>query len=94
MQAFLLDIWQKTQTTIVFVTHSIPEAVFLSNRVVIMSPRPGRVAEIVGVDLPYPRNEDTREHELYFDALTRVREIIRSTSTNALLVDQALEETG
>jgi NitT/TauT family transport system ATP-binding protein len=81
MNALLLQIWEKTQTTIIFVTHSIPEAVFLANRVVIMSPRPGRVSEIVTVDLPYPRDEDTRELEQYFELITQVREFIRSTET-------------
>ena len=57
----LLSIWQQLGSTVVFVTHSISEAVFLSTRVVVMSPRPGRIAGIVAIDLPYPRTVETRE---------------------------------
>lgn len=56
----LLKIWSKTQKTIIFVTHSIEEAVFLSDRVVVMSARPGRIKEIVSIDMPRPRGNDTR----------------------------------
>ena len=70
-------IWEQTGTTIVFVTHSIPEAVFLSSRVVVMSPRPGRVTRIIDVDLPRPRTDDTRENERYFELVTQVREALR-----------------
>jgi NitT/TauT family transport system ATP-binding protein len=72
----LLDIWARTGTTILFVTHSIPEAVFLSTRVVVMSARPGRISNIVDVDLPQPRNEMTREDERYFAIVTQVREAL------------------
>ena len=70
-------IWDQTGTTIVFVTHSIPEAVFLSSRVVVMSPRPGRITRIIEIDLPRPRNDDTRESERYFELVTEVREALR-----------------
>jgi len=78
MNGEVLRIWQQTGTTIVFVTHSIPEAVFLSSRVVVMSARPGRITKVVDVDLPRPRNEDNREQRRYFDLVTEVREALRS----------------
>ena len=77
LNAELLDIWSETQTTVIFVTHSIPEAVFLSSRVVVMSPRPGRIAETIEIDLPYPRGEATREEDRYYELVTEVREAIR-----------------
>ena len=70
-------IWQQTGTTIVFVTHSIPEAVFLSSRVAVMSARPGRITRIIDIDLPRPRSDDTRETERYFELVTEVREALR-----------------
>jgi NitT/TauT family transport system ATP-binding protein len=72
----VLRIWEQTGTTVVFVTHSIPEAVYLSSRVVVMSARPGRITTIVDVDLPRPRGEATRESERYFQLITRVREAL------------------
>jgi NitT/TauT family transport system ATP-binding protein len=77
MNLELMGIWTRTRTTIVFVTHSIPEAVFLSSRVVVMSARPGRIARIVEVDLPQPRTVETRETERYFELVTEVREALR-----------------
>jgi NitT/TauT family transport system ATP-binding protein len=73
----LLNIWRETQTTIVFVTHSIAEAVFLSTRVVVMSPRPGRIEHIVAVDLPAARDVETREAPRYFALISEVRERLR-----------------
>ena len=78
MQTEVLDLWTKTNTTVVFVTHSIPEAVFLSTRVVVMSPRPGRIATTIDIDLPQPRNDDTREDPRFFEMLTEVREALRA----------------
>ena len=74
----VLRIWEQTGTTIVFVTHSIPEAVFLSSRVVVMSARPGRITKVVDIDLPRPRNDETRETERYFALITEVREALRA----------------
>jgi NitT/TauT family transport system ATP-binding protein len=79
LQGELLRIWGETGTTIVFVTHSIGEAVFLSTRVVVMSARPGRIVGIVPVDLPYPRDINTREAPAYFAKVTEVRELLRGT---------------
>jgi NitT/TauT family transport system ATP-binding protein len=72
----LLRIWEASKSTVVFVTHSIAEAVFLSTRAVVMSPRPGRIADIVGIDLPYPRGAQTREEPRYFELVTQVREAL------------------
>jgi NitT/TauT family transport system ATP-binding protein len=77
MNLELMRIWTRTRTTVVFVTHSIPEAVFLSTRVVVMSPRPGRIARIVDIDLPQPRTVETREQDRYFELVTEVREVLR-----------------
>jgi len=78
MNLELMRIWRETGTTIVFVTHSIPEAVFLSTRVVVMSPRPGRVSRVLTIDLPHPRTAETRLDERYFEMVTAVREALRS----------------
>ena len=79
MQAELLAVWggADTDTTVIFVTHSIAEAVFLSDRVVVMSPRPGRIANIVTIDLPRPRDVATRESLRFFELATQVRESLR-----------------
>ncbi len=83
MQMELLDIWRRTGKTVVFVTHSIPEAVFLSTRVIVMSPRPGRITEIIEVDLAQPRGIATREDPAYFAKLTEVREALRRAGAAA-----------
>jgi NitT/TauT family transport system ATP-binding protein len=73
----LLQIWEASGRTVVFVTHSISEAVFLSTRVVVMSARPGRIVGLVDIDLPQPRTIETRE-EARFAELTRdVRRLLR-----------------
>jgi NitT/TauT family transport system ATP-binding protein len=77
MNMELLKIWDRTQTTVIFVTHSIAEAVFLSTRVVVMSARPGRIESIIEIDLPRERTNDTRETEAYFRHVTAVREALR-----------------
>ena len=78
MQSELLRIRAETGTTVVFVTHSIPEAVFLSTRVVIMSSRPGTITEVVDIDLAEPRSDETREEQRFFELLTGVREGLRA----------------
>ncbi|MEY3796460.1 MAG: hypothetical protein RIS69_750 [Actinomycetota bacterium] len=77
MQSELLSICRASGTTVVFVTHSIPEAVYLSNRVVVMSPRPGRVTEIVDVSIEGERNDATRDNSAFFKGITSVREALR-----------------
>jgi len=76
MNMELLQIWEASGSTIVFVTHSISEAVFLSTRVVVMSPRPGRISETIPIDLPQPRSAGTREEPRFFELVTQVREAL------------------
>jgi NitT/TauT family transport system ATP-binding protein len=75
----LLKIWAETGSTIVFVTHSISEAVFLSTRVVVMSARPGRISNVIPIDLPQPRGEATREEPHFFELVTEVREALHGS---------------
>ena len=77
MQAELLGICAATSTTVVFVTHSIPEAVYLSDQVVVMSPRPGRITTIIDVGLGTGRHDDTREASEFYGKITEVREALR-----------------
>jgi NitT/TauT family transport system ATP-binding protein len=74
----LLRIWQASGSTVIFVTHSISEAVFLSTRVVVMSPRPGRITGIVDVDLPQPRTGRTREEPRFAELVRDVRRTLRA----------------
>ncbi len=78
MQTELVRITGETGAAVVFVTHSIPEAVYLSNRVVVMSPRPGRIRDILTVSLgsAAERTEELRENEAFFDNVSKVRELL------------------
>jgi NitT/TauT family transport system ATP-binding protein len=71
-------LWRSTGMTVIFVTHSIPEAVFLSSRIVVMSPRPGRIVDLIDVDLPDERGLDLRETPLFLRVANRVREALRA----------------
>lgn len=74
----LLQLWAATRKTVVFVTHSIPEAVFLSTHIVVMSPRPGRIHEIIASDLPVQRDLDVRETPEFLALAHRVRQGLRA----------------
>ena len=74
----LLRLWEHTQKTVIFVTHSIPEAVFLSSRIVVMSPRPGRILEVIDCNLPAKRTLDVRETPEFLDIAHRVRLALRA----------------
>jgi NitT/TauT family transport system ATP-binding protein len=78
----LLQIWRRMESTVVFVTHSISKTIFLSTRVVVMSPQPGRVAGIVEIDLEQPRSVDTREDPRFFEHVTTVRELLRGVGAD------------
>jgi NitT/TauT family transport system ATP-binding protein len=74
----LLKLWDKTRKTVVFVTHSIPEAVFLSTRIVVMSPRPGKIIDVIETDFPRSRSLDIRETPAFLEVAHRVREGLRA----------------
>jgi NitT/TauT family transport system ATP-binding protein len=74
----LLGLWRETGKTVVFVTHSIPEAVFLSTRIVVMSPRPGRIIDVIEGDLPADRTLDARETVEFQKIAHRVRDGLRA----------------
>jgi NitT/TauT family transport system ATP-binding protein len=74
----LLRLWNQTGKTVVFVTHSIPEAVFLSTRIVVMSPRPGRIIDVIACDFPRDRTLEIRETPAFLKIAQRVRTGLRS----------------
>ena len=74
----LLDLWQRTNKTIGFVTHSIPEAVYLSTKIVVMSPRPGRISDVIESPLPAERPLDIRDSPEFIEIAQRVREGLRA----------------
>jgi NitT/TauT family transport system ATP-binding protein len=76
MNLELLGIWQKAKKTVFFITHSIPEAVLLADRVVVMSPRPGRVVETLAIDLPRPRGLDMFGQPRAAGYVNRIREVL------------------
>lgn len=81
MNVELHRIWRETGTTVVLVTHSVAEAVYLANRVVVMSPRPGRIVETLDVDLPVDRDyAETMERQEFITVANRVRDLLGSSS--------------
>ena len=74
----LLDLWRRTNKTIGFVTHSIPEAVYLSTKIVVMSPRPGRISDVIESPLPAERPLDIRDSPEFIEIAQRVREGLRA----------------
>ena len=74
----LLDLWDRTKKTVVFVTHSIPEAVFLSTKIVVMSPRPGRIIDVIETNFPRKRSLYIRETPEFLAIAHRVREGLKA----------------
>jgi NitT/TauT family transport system ATP-binding protein len=74
----LLQLWDKTGKTVLFVTHSIPEAVFLSTKIVVMSPRPGRIIDIIDCNFPRKRTLEIRETLEFLKIAQRVRVGLRA----------------
>ncbi|WP_214469979.1 ABC transporter ATP-binding protein [Mesorhizobium sp. dw_380] len=83
LQGELLRIWGKIKTTVIFVTHSIDEAIFLADRVVVMTARPGAVKEIIDIDLPRPRDGDIRASAAFNDYRARVWDVLRDEVNKA-----------
>ena len=73
MNLELLRIWHEAKKTVLFITHSIPEAVFLGDRVIVMTPRPGKVSEIVNIDLPRPRTTALRDEPKFISYVRQIR---------------------
>jgi NitT/TauT family transport system ATP-binding protein len=86
----LLQIWAEVGSTVIFVTHSIQEAVFLSTQVAVMSARPGRIAGVVPIDLPQPRTATTREEPRFFELVTEVRERLHAAGADEVLEEATL----
>jgi NitT/TauT family transport system ATP-binding protein len=87
----LLRIWGEIGSTVIFVTHSISEAVFLSTRVVVMSARPGRITAVVPIDLPQPRTAETREEPKFFELVTEVRERLHAGGADQVVAEALVE---
>ena len=83
----LLRIWAELGSTVIFVTHSISEAVFLSTRVVVMSARPGRISAVVPIDLEQPRTAETREEPRFFELVTEVREALHAGGADEIVAE-------
>jgi len=79
----LLELWARTEKTIAFVTHSIPEAVYLSTKIVVMSPRPGRITDVIDSPLPKERPLDIRDSQQFIEVAHRVREGLRAGHVDA-----------
>jgi NitT/TauT family transport system ATP-binding protein len=73
MNLDLLDLWSERPTTVLFITHDIPEAVFLSDQVILMSPRPGQIAQTYSIDLPRPRTTEIRYSDCFVDKAREIR---------------------
>ena len=82
MRYLLLELWERIGSTVLFVTHSIPEAVVLSDRVAVLSARPGRITKVVDVPLPRPRHADVEDSDDYHQVLAEVRTALRHGWSN------------
>src|SRR5699024_7404893 len=82
----LLDFWQSNRKSVMFVTHSVPEAIVLSDRIVLMSAHPGRIAEIIEVDLPRPRTEDAYASDEFRDIEGYVRRQLQTVMEEGVSV--------
>jgi NitT/TauT family transport system ATP-binding protein len=79
MNLLLLDLWAEQRKTIIFVTHSIPEAVFMADRVLVMTPRPGRLARDITIDLPRPRTLDMQSSQYFVEMTKDIKNFINTS---------------
>ncbi len=84
LSAELLRIWETRRKTVLFVTHSIPEAVLLADRVVVLTQRPSRIVDVVAVDLPRPRSAEVEESPAFAALVRRVKDLLRTTQDRAV----------
>jgi NitT/TauT family transport system ATP-binding protein len=82
MRYLLLDLWGRAGCTVVFVTHSIPEAVVLSDRVVVLGARPGRIIRVIDVDISRPRHEEVEDTDAYHEVVAEIRAALREGSAS------------
>ena len=82
----LLRIWESRPTTVLFVTHSIAEAVMLSDRVVVLSPRPGEVVDVINIELPRPRLQSVEESKEFGEYMAFVRGLLKGASHEPIAV--------
>ena len=82
MQSYLLQIWQNVDVTILFITHDLDEAVYLSDRILVLKANPGEVQEIIEVPVPHPRTPDQFIHAEFLATKTRLEELIHPKTTN------------
>jgi ABC-type nitrate/sulfonate/bicarbonate transport system ATPase subunit len=83
MQDFLLEVWEEERKTALLVTHDIEEAIYLADRTVVMTARPGRMQEIIAVDLPRPRRHEMRSDRRFIALRDRVTGIVREGASGA-----------
>lgn len=82
MQSELLQIWERSKKTVLFVTHSIEEAAYLSDRVIVMTARPGRTKDVIQIDLPRPRDYEMRLTPKFNEIKLRIWEVLREELTS------------
>ena len=83
MQDFLLELWEQDRKTVLLVTHYIDEAIYLADRTVIMTAHPGRVREVIGVDMPRPRTFEMQSDPKFIEMRYHVRDIVRQEAAKS-----------
>ena len=85
MQDFLLELWEEDRKTVLLVTHDIDEAIYLADRTVVMTAHPGRVREIIDINLPRPRRYEMHSNPEFIELRDHVRDIVREEARKGLL---------